>query len=84
MPTHGLMLFEDTAQAHGATLHGARGRLFRHLHAALLSFYPTKNMTSGGGGMVTSLFWRHPRREARPQPGHGDALRQRNWASTTA
>ena len=49
---HGLMLFEDAAQAHGATLHGRAVGSFGTF--AAFSFYPTKNMTSGEGGMVTS------------------------------
>jgi dTDP-4-amino-4,6-dideoxygalactose transaminase len=47
---HGLQVFEDAAQAHGASLHGvpvgASGTF------AMFSLYPTKNMTSGEGGMV--------------------------------
>ncbi len=49
---HGLMVFEDAAQAHGATLHGRAVGSFGTF--AAFSFYPTKNMTSGEGGMVTS------------------------------
>ena len=49
---HGLMIFEDAAQAHGATLHGRAVGSFGSF--AAFSFYPTKNMTSGEGGMVTS------------------------------
>jgi len=49
---HGLMIFEDAAQAHGATLHGTAVGSFGSF--AAFSFYPTKNMTSGEGGMVTS------------------------------
>ncbi len=49
---HDLMLFEDAAQAHLASVDnvpvGAWGI------AASFSFYPTKNMTSGEGGMVTT------------------------------
>jgi dTDP-4-amino-4,6-dideoxygalactose transaminase len=49
---HNLLLFEDAAQAHAAALDdipvGAWGV------AASFSFYPTKNMTSGEGGMVTT------------------------------
>ena len=48
----GLMLFEDAAQAHGASLHGRPVGSFGTF--AAFSFYPTKNMTSGEGGMVTS------------------------------
>jgi perosamine synthetase len=47
---HGLILVEDTAQAHFAELNGVRAGLWGD--AAAFSFYPTKNMTSGEGGMV--------------------------------
>lgn len=46
----GLKLFEDAAQAHGATLDGAPVGTFGDF--AMFSLYPTKNMTSGEGGMV--------------------------------
>lgn len=46
----GLQLFEDAAQAHGATWHGAPVGSFGSF--AMFSLYPTKNMTSGEGGMV--------------------------------
>lgn len=47
---HGLAVVEDAAQAHGATDAGAPvGTLG---NAAAFSFYPTKNMTTGEGGMV--------------------------------
>ena len=48
---HGLMLFEDAAQAHGASLDGQLVGTFGTF--AMFSLYPTKNMTSGEGGMVT-------------------------------
>ncbi|WP_232702072.1 DegT/DnrJ/EryC1/StrS family aminotransferase [Halobacterium wangiae] len=49
---HGLALVEDAAQAHGAEYRGEPvGTLG---DAACFSFYPTKNMTSGEGGMVTT------------------------------
>lgn len=48
---HGLMLFEDSAQAHGASLHGTPVGAFGSF--AMFSLYPTKNMTSGEGGMVS-------------------------------
>jgi len=47
---HGLMLFEDAAQAHGATFEGHPVGGFGSF--AVFSLYPTKNMTSGEGGMV--------------------------------
>jgi perosamine synthetase len=48
---HGLLLFEDAAQAHGATLDGRPVGSFGTF--AMFSLYPTKNMTSGEGGMVS-------------------------------
>ena len=55
---HGLHVVEDAAHAAGAQYGGrpiggesARGR---HSTAAAFSFYATKNMTTGEGGMVTS------------------------------
>ena len=48
---HGLQLFEDAAQAHGASLHGTPVGSFGTFGA--FSLYPTKNMTSGEGGMIS-------------------------------
>lgn len=48
---HGLLLFEDAAQAHGATFSGRPVGSFGTF--AMFSLYPTKNMTSGEGGMVS-------------------------------
>ncbi len=48
---HGLQLFEDAAQAHGASLGGMPVGAFGAF--AMFSLYPTKNMTSGEGGMVS-------------------------------
>jgi perosamine synthetase len=49
---HGLFVLEDAAQSHGATIGerstGALGA------AAAFSFYATKNMTTGEGGMITT------------------------------
>lgn len=47
---HGIAVFEDAAQAHGATLGGRPVGSFGTF--AMFSLYPTKNMTSGEGGMV--------------------------------
>ena len=47
----GVQLFEDAAQAHGATWQGAPVGSFGTF--AMFSLYPTKNMTSGEGGMVS-------------------------------
>ncbi|HQR78622.1 MAG TPA: DegT/DnrJ/EryC1/StrS family aminotransferase [Actinomycetota bacterium] len=49
---HDLLVVEDAAQAHAASLHGTPvGALG---DAGCFSFYPTKNMTSGEGGMVSA------------------------------
>ncbi|WP_106849015.1 DegT/DnrJ/EryC1/StrS aminotransferase family protein [Blastococcus sp. Marseille-P5729] len=48
----GLAIYEDAAQAHGAELDGKRVGSFGTFGA--FSLYPTKNMTSGEGGMVTT------------------------------
>lgn len=49
---HELRVIEDAAQAHAATLHGTPVGAFGD--AGCFSFYPTKNMTSGEGGMVST------------------------------
>jgi dTDP-4-amino-4,6-dideoxygalactose transaminase len=49
---HGLKVFEDAAQAHGASLGGTPVGAFGQF--AMFSLYPTKNMTSGEGGMVSA------------------------------
>ncbi len=49
---HGLAIYEDAAQAHAATFDGRPVGSFGAFGA--FSFYPTKNMTSGEGGMVTT------------------------------
>lgn len=49
---HQLLLVEDAAQAHGATSAGRPVGSFGAV--AAFSFYPTKNMTTGEGGMVVA------------------------------
>lgn len=49
---HGLLVVEDAAQAHAASLHGTQVGSFGD--AGCFSFYPTKNMTAGEGGMVSA------------------------------
>jgi dTDP-4-amino-4,6-dideoxygalactose transaminase len=49
---HGLAIYEDAAQAHGATIDGKPVGTFGSF--AMFSLYPTKNMTSGEGGMVAT------------------------------
>ncbi len=48
----GIHFIEDAAQAHGAMYHGKKVGSFGV--AGCFSFYPTKNMTTGEGGMVTT------------------------------
>ena len=49
---HGLAVIEDAAEAHGAEYRGRKvGSLGR---AAVFSFTPNKNITTGEGGMVTT------------------------------
>lgn len=48
----GLQIFEDAAQAHGASLNGEMVGTFGSF--AGFSLYPTKNMTSGEGGMIST------------------------------
>jgi dTDP-4-amino-4,6-dideoxygalactose transaminase len=47
-----LAVIEDAAQAHGAEYRGRRVGAIGD--AACFSFYPTKNMTTGEGGMITT------------------------------
>jgi dTDP-4-amino-4,6-dideoxygalactose transaminase len=49
---HDLLLLEDAAQAHGAEWSGLRAGSIGTFGA--FSFYPTKNMTTGEGGMITT------------------------------
>jgi len=48
---HGLAVVEDAAQAHGAAIGDRRSGSWG---AGAFSFYPTTNMTTGEGGMVTT------------------------------
>jgi len=49
---HNLFLIEDACQAHGAEYKGKKVGSIGDL--GCFSFYPTKNMTTGEGGMVTT------------------------------
>jgi dTDP-4-amino-4,6-dideoxygalactose transaminase len=48
---HGLAVVEDACQAHGAAVGGRRSGTWG---TGTFSFYPTKNMTTGEGGMLTT------------------------------
>jgi perosamine synthetase len=48
---HGLFVVEDAAQAHGASVDG---RMTGSFGDGCFSFYATKNVTTGEGGMITT------------------------------
>jgi len=48
---HGLIVIEDACQAHGATV---QGRKVGSFGTGCFSFYPTKNITTPRGGIVTT------------------------------
>jgi perosamine synthetase len=48
---HNLLMIEDACQSHGATYKGKRVGSFG---TGTFSLYPTKNITSGEGGMITT------------------------------
>jgi dTDP-4-amino-4,6-dideoxygalactose transaminase len=52
---HNLLVIEDAAQAHMASLNGTPVGSFGI--AGVFSFYPTKNMTSGEGGMISTASY---------------------------
>jgi len=62
---HGIAVIEDAAQSHGAAIDGRRSGTWGQ---GVFSFYPTKNMTTGEGGMITTADsdladWARLRRE---------------------
>ncbi len=48
---YNLLVVEDACQAHGATW---QGKAVGSMGVGCFSFYPTKNMTTGEGGMITT------------------------------
>lgn len=50
---HGLAIIEDACQAHGAEWNGKKAGTYSS-STAVYSFYPTKNMTTGEGGIITT------------------------------
>jgi dTDP-4-amino-4,6-dideoxygalactose transaminase len=56
---HNLFVIEDAAQAHLSAIDGQTAGTFGDV--AVFSFYPTKNMTSGEGGMVVYKDSTHSR-----------------------
>ena len=49
---HNVFVIEDAAQAHGAEYNGKKAGGFGDV--GIFSFYPSKNMTTGEGGMITT------------------------------
>lgn len=70
-----LLLLEDAAQAHGARLDNRQVGSFGAV--AAFSFYPTKNMTTGEGGMIV-LSDPAVARQARLLRNQGMEVRYRN------
>ena len=67
-----LILIEDCAQAHGASIEGQKVGTFGD--CGVFSFYPTKNMTCGEGGMLVTRD-EEIAREARSLINHGQAAK---------
>ncbi|NOZ59203.1 MAG: DegT/DnrJ/EryC1/StrS family aminotransferase [Euryarchaeota archaeon] len=72
-----LKLIEDACQAHGAEYRGRKVGSFGD--AACFSFYPTKNMTTGEGGMLTTNS-REVAERARLIREHGSRVRYEHIA----
>lgn len=81
---YGIALIEDAAQAHGARHQGRNAGAWG---TGCFSFYPTKNMTTAEGGMITTSDPAIAER-ARLIRNHGQAARYRhellglNWRMT--
>ena len=76
---HGLVVVEDCAQAHGASIDGKRvGSLG---HAAAFSFYPTKNLgcLGDGGAVVTNSPEAAARARRARQYGWDDERVSQHW-----
>jgi len=68
---HHLIIIEDACQAHGATYYNKKVGSFG---TGTFSFYPTKNMTTGEGGMITTNDQKVAER-ARMLRNHGSSRR---------
>ncbi|MGB9936565.1 MAG: DegT/DnrJ/EryC1/StrS family aminotransferase [Methanobacterium sp.] len=69
---HNLKVIEDAAQAHGAVYNGIKVGLWGNM--ACFSFYPTKNITTSEGGIITTnnKDYNH---DARALRAHGESER---------
>ena len=69
---HGLKVIEDAAQAHGAVYNNINVGLWGDM--ACFSFYPTKNITTGEGGIITTNNKEFDH-DARALRAHGESER---------
>jgi Predicted pyridoxal phosphate-dependent enzyme apparently involved in regulation of cell wall biogenesis len=69
---HDLKVIEDAAQAHGAIYHGKKVGSIGDM--ACFSFYPTKNITTGEGGIITTDDGAFDK-DARAIRAHGESER---------
>jgi perosamine synthetase len=69
---HDLKIIEDAAQAHGAVYHGRKVGSIGNM--GCFSFYPTKNITTGEGGVITTDDDAFDR-DARALRAHGESER---------
>jgi perosamine synthetase len=69
---HGLKVIEDAAQAHGAIYHGRKVGSIGDM--ACFSFYPTKNITTSEGGIITTNNGAFDK-DARALRAHGESER---------
>ena len=74
----GVSLVEDAAHAHGSASTAQPAGTFGI--AGAFSFYPTKVMTGGEGGMIVTDDERSPRGPHLPRPGQGLVPRERPHA----
>ncbi len=83
---HGLTVIDDAA--HAVEARSTVGKVGATAHFTCFSFYATKNLTTGEGGMVTTAFEAagglDPHRvTARPEPRRLGALHARRAGATT-
>lgn len=74
--SHDLYVIEDACQAHGASINGQKVGTFGDM--ACFSFYETKNMTCGEGGMITTQS-RSVYDMARLKREHGSPYTSKTW-----
>ena len=72
---YNLAVIEDCAQAHGASINGKKVGTFGH--CGVFSFYPTKNMTCGEGGMLVT-WYKELADKARSLINHGQIAKYRH------